>query len=399
MNILKKHSVIALSYFLLITLLGVLLRCFSVIEIDFNYRHIVHAHSHIALLGWVYTAFMILIYKLYLKKANIERKYLRVFWSTQFTIIGMLVTFPFTGYALFSIVFSSLFIIASYFFGYLVFKYTPKELKKTNSYKCIQLALWYMIISSIGPWALGAIMNTLGESSSWYRNAIYFYLHFQYNGWFILGLVGLLLRVFELKGLYIPRKVFKPFFLLFNIGIIVTFLISILWMKLGYVINVIAGIGGLFQIIAFTILLKEIHKQKEQLLNAFSNVLVLVFKTVVILFVIKLAMQIIGMIPYLAQVVSSYIDFVIGYIHWIFLGIVSLSLLGFLELYKYLQLTKRMVVMYLLVFLITEVLIFYKGIVVWRNLNLSYYFNHYLLFASMLFLVLITYLFVKQLRS
>lgn len=399
MNILKKHSVIALSYFLLITLLGVLLRCFSVIEIDFNYRHIVHAHSHIALLGWVYTALMILIYKLYLKKENIERKYLRIFWSTQFTIIGMLVTFPFTGYALFSIVFSSLFIIASYFLGYLVFKYTPKELKKTNSYKCIQLALWYMIISSIGPWALGAIMNTLGESSSWYRNAIYFYLHFQYNGWFILGLVGLLLRVFELKGLYIPRKVFKPFFLLFNIGVIVTFLISILWMKLGYVINLIAGIGGLFQIIAFIILLKEIHKQKEQLLNAFSNVLVLVFKTVVLLFFIKLAMQIIGVIPYLTQVVSLYIDFVIGYIHWIFLGIVSLSLLGFFGLYKYLQLTKRMVVMYLVFFLITEGLIFYKGVVVWRNLNLSYYFNHYLLFTSMLFLVLITYLFVKKLRS
>lgn len=399
MNILKKHSVIALSYFLLITLLGVLLRCFSVIEIDFNYRYIVHAHSHIALLGWVYTAFMILIYKLYLKKENIERKYLRIFWSTQFTIIGMLFTFPFTGYALFSIIFSSLFIIASYFFGYLVFKYTSKELKKTNSYKCIQLALWYMIISSIGPWALGAIMNTLGESSTWYRNAIYFYLHFQYNGWFILALVGLLLRVFELKGLYIPRKVFKPFFLLFNIGIIVTFLISILWMKLGCVINVIAGVGGLLQIIAFTILLKEIHKQKEQLFNAFSNVLVLVFKTVVILFFIKLVMQIIGVIPYLAQVVSSYIDFVIGYIHWIFLGVVSLSLLGFFELYKYLQFTKKMVVMYLVFFLITEGLIFYKGIVVWRNLNLSYYFNYYLLFASMLFLVLITYLFVKQLRS
>ena len=96
MNILKKHSVIALSYFLLITLLGVLLRCFSVIEIDFNYRHIVHAHSHIALLGWVYTALMILIYKLYLKKTNIERKYLRIFWCTQITVVGMLFTFPIT---------------------------------------------------------------------------------------------------------------------------------------------------------------------------------------------------------------------------------------------------------------------------------------------------------------
>ncbi|CAL2101040.1 conserved membrane protein of unknown function [Tenacibaculum sp. 190130A14a] len=398
MSILKKHSAIALSYFLIITLLGVLLRCFSIVEIDFNYRHIVHAHSHVALLGWVYTAFMILIYELYFKKANIERKYLRVFWCTQITIVGMLFTFPFTGYALFSIVFSSLFIIASYFFGYLVFKFTPKELKKTNSYKCVQLALWYMIISSVGPWALGIIMNTLGENSSWYRNAIYFYLHFQYNGWFILGLVGLLLRVFELKGLNIPQKVFKPFFLLFNIGIIVTFLISILWMKLSYVINVIAGIGGLFQIIAFTILLKEIHREKEQLFNTVSNVLVLVFKTVVILFFIKLTMQIIGVVPYVARGVSSYIDFVIGYIHWMFLGIVSLGLLGILHEFNLICLSKREVFIYVIAFIIIEVLIFYKGFSSWRNIDVGYYLNHYLFVGSILFLIPIGIVFFKTLK-
>ena len=47
----KKQSAIALGYFLLITILGILLRSFSVIVIDFNYRHIVHAHSHVAILG------------------------------------------------------------------------------------------------------------------------------------------------------------------------------------------------------------------------------------------------------------------------------------------------------------------------------------------------------------
>lgn len=392
MNLLKKHSVIALSYFLLIAVLGVLLRCFSIIAIDFNYKYLVHACFHVALLGWVYTALMILIYLLFLKSIDLEKKYRRVFWFTQITIIGMLITFPFTGYALFSILFSTLFLFASYIFSYLVFKHTPKQLKTTNSYKCIKWSLWYMIISSLGPWALGIIMNTLGETSSWYRNAIYFYLHFQYNGWFILALFGILFRVFEKHHINISSIVFKRFFYLFNSGIIITFLISILWMKLSFVINIIAVLGGLIQIIAFIILLKEIIQQKEKIYTIFSNRVMKLFKIIVFLFSIKLFMQFVGSFPSVSNTISFTIDFVIGYLHWIFLGIVSLSLLVFMHFFKLLRLTKSSIIIYLIGFFLTEILIFYRGFSIWRIIETSDYYNHYLFFASVLFLVSISFI-------
>ena len=139
-NLMKNLPKIALSYFFTIAILGVILRLFSVMNISMDYRFLVHAHSHTALLGWVYTALMILIYKLYLNSRVIEKKYIRLFWCTQGTIIGMLVTFPFTGYALLSIVFSTLFLILSYVFAFFVFKHTPIEYKQTNSYKCIRVA-------------------------------------------------------------------------------------------------------------------------------------------------------------------------------------------------------------------------------------------------------------------
>lgn len=390
MNSIKTHSVIALSYFLLITILGVLLRCFAVFEIDFNYKHIVHAHSHVALLGWVYTALMLLIYKLYLKEISVLKKYKRIFWFTQITIIGMLLTFPFTGYALFSILFSTLFLIASYFFSFLVFKHTPDELKTNNSYKCIRLSLWYMIISSIGPWSLGIIMNTLGETSSWYRNAIYFYLHFQYNGWFILALFGILFRVFEQHQIEISTTAFKRFFTLFNLGVILTFLVSVLWMKLNNSINIIAGLGSLFQIIAFVILLKEIMKQKGKIKVFFSNFIQLIFKTVTYFFLIKLLLQFLGTFPYFSNVISYTVDFIIGYIHWIFLGIVSATTLTFMHFFKLIKLTKTSSITYLFGFILTEIFIFYRGFSSWKNIDTIDNYNYFLLGASILFFISIS---------
>ena len=165
---LKKHTIIALGYFLIIALLGMLMRLFPVVDIPINYRFIVHTHSHIALLGWIYTGLTTLIYKLYLSGKEIDRKYKFLFWCTQATIVGMLLTFPVEGYALSSIVFSTLFLLASYGFVWFFIKYTSEEQKKTGSYKFIRTDLWYMVISSIGPWALGLIMNTFGSTSPWY---------------------------------------------------------------------------------------------------------------------------------------------------------------------------------------------------------------------------------------
>ena len=138
----------------------------------------------------------------------------------------MLCSFPFQGYALFSIVFSTLFLLASYWFTWFFLKHTPVALKKTNSYKCMRISLWYLVISSLGPWALGAIMNTLGAQSIWYRLAIYFYLHFLYNGWMLLALVGIVFYIFEQHKIIVSKKAFRNFFWSLNLGVLLSFFLS-----------------------------------------------------------------------------------------------------------------------------------------------------------------------------
>ena len=398
-NFLQKHSKIALSYFFLIALLGVLLRSLAVFDLPINYRFIVHTHSHIALLGWVYTALTTLIFKMYLSKTDIYLKYKRLFWATQLTIVGMLITFPFTGYALFSIIFSTLFLIVSYVFAYLIFKHTSPLQKQTNSYTCIRIALWYMIISSIGPWALGIIMKTAGSGSDLYRNAIYFYLHFQYNGWFILALLGIFFYILEQHKIIIPEKIFQPVFWLMNIGVILTFGISLLWMKPNNFIYLLSGLGSFFQLIAFFILATKITLFKAQIKSKLSLLSLQLLKIVSFLFLVKLIFQLLGSTPYFANAISSNVNLIIGYLHWTFLGVVSISLLLFLQHFKLIQLSKNNMFFYLIGFILTETLIFYKGLTVWFKLYLINNYFMYLIIVSVVFLVGIGVIFFNQFKK
>lgn len=398
-NFLQQHSKIALGYFLVIAVLGVLLRFFSIIDLlPMEYRFIVHAHSHVALLGWIYTALSTLVFKMYLSKTSMEIKYKRLFWFTQSTIVGMLVVFPFTGYALFSIVFSTLFLIASYVFAHMLFKHTPMKHKQTNSYKCIRMALWYMILSSIGPWALGVIMKTAGSGSDLYRNAIYFYLHFQYNGWFVMALLGIFFYILEQQRIIISNKQFQSFFWLMNAGIVLTFGISLLWMKPSMSIHVISGFGASFQLVAFCVLLKVLVSFKSKLKSDFSKLSFQLLNLVAILFLLKLIFQIVGSIPYFSNAISSNVDLIIGYLHWVFLGVVSIALLAFLHQFKLMQLSKENMVVYLLGFILTEGLIFYKGLVSWITLSLPDDYFIYVVIASCILLLGIAMIFINQFR-
>ena len=399
MPFLKKHSLVALIYFLLIALLGVLLRLLPLIDISLDYKYIVHTHSHVALLGWVYTALTTLIYKLFLENALIDRKYRILFWCTQATIIGMLLTFPFTGYAVFSIIFSTLFLFASYLFTWLFIKNTTTNQKKTNSYKCIKISLWYMILSSIGPWALGYIMTTAGSGSNLYRNAIYFYLHFQYNGWFIMALFGIFFYILEEQMIKISPKTFQQFYWAINIGVVATFGISLLWMKPHFSIYIVSFLGALSQLFALGFLVKELLPFKRKIATKNSTLSFQLLKIVAFLFLVKLFMQVIGSLPNFANSISYNTDLIIGYIHWVFLGAVSIALLWFLNYFKFIKLSNRSVLIYLIGFTLTEGLIFYKGLVVWWQLSLLENYFWYLVIASSVLMIAIINIFQMQFRE
>lgn len=385
MKVARKHILIALFYFFMIACLGVSLRLFAVADIPANYKFLVHTHSHIALLGWVYTAFISLLIYIFCRDQLETLPYRRIFWFAQICIVGMLFTFPFTGYALFSIIFSTLFLIATYFFAWFFMKKTSAGQKARNSYKLIRAALWFMIISSIGPWSLGYIMTALGNTSPWYRNAIYFYLHFQYNGWFLVALTGIFIFLLEEKGIYLTKKLFRTFYYLLNGGVILSFFLSVLWMKPAPIFYILAGIGGLVQLIAFFLIFRHLFIRK--IAAAFTSRFFSFLKLIGVFLIIKLIAQLAGAFPAIAETVTMNVDLVISYLHWIFLGIISPGLLVILDHYRLLKFRKSSFLLYLTGFLLSEFLIAYRGTGFRAGLPVIPDISLYIVLASVLLLL------------
>lgn len=385
---------IALLYFLIAASLGLLLRFWHVFDIDVNYKFIKHGHSHIALLGWVYVCLTTILYVLFIKQdERITSKYNWGFIATQITLVGMLITFPLQGYALLSIIFSTLFLFASYWFTWFFFKNVKDEIKTSGSFPYIKASLYYLVLSSIGPWALGGIMATLGPTSVWYRLAIYYYLHFQYNGWMILAIIGIVIFSMERSGITLSRKCTKNLFILVNLSVVLTTLLSALWTEPIGLIYGLSFMGSLLQLGLFVFALVWLRNNKAVLRGVFSEIQRSLFKLVLLLFGVKLVLQLLGSLPYFAQLSTNIIELTIAYLHWIFLGVISLSLFLALNISGLLNVQKSFVHFYLIGFLLTEGLLVYKGIAIWsKAFAVSDYYNEYLLTASGLLLVAIVLL-------
>ncbi|MEA1784780.1 hypothetical protein U1E44_01635 [Arenibacter sp. GZD96] len=380
----------ALCYFLLAAALGFILRLFYVVELPVTYRYLVHAHSHIALLGWVYLTLTALIYGWFVRNTAIDTKYGYLFWGTQITLVGMLFSFPFQGYALFSIIFSTLFLFASYAFTWLFLKNVQGARCATNSYRCIRMALGYMVLSSIGPWVLGGIMATLGTDSVWYRMAIYFYLHFQYNGWMLLGLLGLFIFVLEQHQIELPPKGFKWFYWCFNWSIILSFFLSTLWAKPHFVFYLLGCLGAILQVAALVLFLKMLSKTRplwRTFLTQFQHTLGYIFA---VLLTVKISLQLLTAFPYFADLAATYTDFTIGYLHWTFLGVVSIGLFLLLDYGKWIHISKNIFRLYFIGFVGTEGLIMYKGLAAWLGFGLPKgYFNMLVVGSALIVLSLV----------
>lgn len=378
--------------------MGLLLRFFFVTPIPLNYKFILHAHSHTALLGWIYLGLTTLIYKLFLSEVLKPILYRRIFIFTNICIIGMLVTFPIQGYALFSIIFSTLFLFASYWFMWFSMKYVPQKFKNRFSWKLIKTALFYLVLSSIGPWAIGGVMATLGPESIWYKTSIYFYLHFQYNGWFILTLLGILFYVFEEKGILFNPEKLKSFFLLLNFGILFTVFLSALWFTPPIIFYILGLAGAVAQVLAFYEFYYLLKKHFPILKKSFAPPAFFLLKIAGSLMVVKLLMQTFSALPYIAKLAFQLKDFVIGYLHLVFLGILITTLLAFLKYFELLSLPKSFVSIFLLAFVTTEMLIFYKAIALWVRLPFFQDYYIWLAILSCLFPIAVGILFFRNLR-
>ena len=174
--------------------------------------------------------------------------------------------------------------------------------------------------------------------------------------------MGLLISQIEkIEGVY---KNFKMIFWLFTIACIPAYFLSVLWLPiqaLGYSFIVLAAI---LQCLGWGFLLIIIYRNQEQFVTLFNNKGRWLAYLAGIALSIKLLLQLISTIPFLGQLAFGFRPVVIGYLHLMLLGVISLFLLGYIytnHLYKLNFYTKIGSIVFVVGIILNQIILLVQG--------------------------------------
>ncbi|GAA4734362.1 hypothetical protein [Flavisolibacter ginsenosidimutans] len=293
----------------LVAVLGLTLRSTPLLDrFPFVYKNLLHGHSHFAFGGWILPVLIALVMKAFPElTGRIAAKHWRtISVLTLLSAYGMLVFFPLYGYKGISIFFSTLSIAATVYFAVVVWR-AVKGQSLTVAHRFLIWGLIYAVVSSLGPFATVPLIVTGKQGTPLYFDLIYFYLHFQYNGFFTFIVLALLYRNLQTKS----TKVFR----LMNLACVPAYALSVLWHQPSFVFNIIGGVAAVLQLAALYFLWLDVKKTGLSILLSFS----------LCAFALKIFLQAAGAFPAVAVMAYDVRNFVIAYLHLVLLGFISMS--------------------------------------------------------------------------
>lgn len=377
-----KFSLINLC---IVAALGVLMRYKIGFEFPyFDQKKVQHSHSHFAFAGWItHTLMVLMVYFLQTKIIDFKgNKYKNVIIANLFFSYGMLVFFILQGYGLLSILFSTSSIFASYYFCYLFFK--DLKLLETDSIvkKWFRAALWFNILSSAGTFFLAFMMATKHVVQDLYLSSIYFYLHFQYNGWFFFASMGLFYGILKLKKS--EHSFYNTAYKLFAISCIPAYLLSVLWLQLPAWLYLVAIIIGFVQIFTWFKLAGILIQKRKISFEKLGATLKYILLFVGLALSIKILLQVAITIPEVGVWAYGFRPIVIAYLHLVLLAIFSLFLLFYIYSQGLYELSKGLkfgLIIFLAGVLFNEFLLLIQGVAA-INYIIIPYINEMLLAAA-----------------
>lgn len=387
---------LSLLNFLMVAVMGVLMRykiCFEFPILD--QKHMQLAHSHFAFTGWVTQTLMVFMIRYLQQQITHFRTGLYLNLLRLNTLIAYCTLFSFAlgGYNTLSIVFLGITILIGLVFT-IVFIRDTKEIKDT-SVSWFRAGLFFMTLSTFGTASLAYMMANKHIDQHTYLASIYWYLHFQYNGWFFFACIGLLLN--RLKE-YLPNTMaLKGIFYLFFAGCIISYVLSVLWLNLSIGWIILAAIGAAMQgwaWIQFLIMVKKpifsITEEKPLLLR-------FIFYILAVAITVKFLLQLGSTIPVVSTLAFGYRPVIIAYLHLILLSIISVSLLLFIWLAGFLSFNRftlwGMGIVFLLIYL-NQIVLGVQGIASFANYVLPNT-NEILLFIAVFIVAAIVWVISK----
>ena len=376
--------------FFLVALLGVIMR--YKIQFSFPYldqKHLQEAHSHFAFYGWITNVLYVLIVN-YISKVNplVQlKKYEYLIMINLAASFAMLGAFMYGGYFWASIAASTAALLTSFVFCY----FFVKDARKIQDVSKIWFlaGLFFAVISSVGVFNLAYMMSSKNISQDIYLASEYYFLHFQYNGFFIFSCIGLLLYSLKEAGSPISERNNRLMFWLMFFGCLVGVGLSVLWMKLPVFIFALIVLTTIGQTASAVMLFGFVRKSWTNLVLKWSPMQRFVLIYVGFAFAVKIALQLGSNIPALNQFAFGFRNVVIAYLHLVLLMCIATFLLNQILATNYFTVTKTLLLglkMFLLGIFLNELILGLMGIFSIKYVSIPYA-NHFLLYFSLLIFV------------
>lgn len=327
---LSRWIQVSLVNLLLVSLIGVILRYKIAFSLPFiDQKHLLHGHSHFAFAGWITHTLMVFLIQYLSRQSGVDmfRKYRGLLWGNLLTAYGMLLWFPIQGYGAWSISFSTLSIIVSYIFTVVYWKDLNRLPGNRISHQWFKAALLFNALSSLGAFALAFMMVTHTVHQNWYLAAVYFFLHFQYNGWFFFAAMGLLTA--RIEHLTAFRSTLQNIFRLFAFACIPAYLLSALWLPMHEAVYVLVILAAVAQTLGWFLFLRLWYRFKTVLQEIFPVNVSWILILAALATTIKILLQLGSTIPSLSQLAFGFRPIVIGYLHLVLLGMFSIFLIAY----------------------------------------------------------------------
>ena len=325
---------IALINFCVVALAGVTMRYkinFSLPQV--NQKYLMHGHSHFAFVGWVAIGLMTLMVR-YLVRNKVQTNYKKYHWILTADVIAayaMFISFIIQGYDFWAITFSTITILISYFFIFFYWKDLNKVKDPGFSTAWHKAALLLWAFSSLGAFMLAYLMINRIMIQDLYISSVYFFMHFQYNGWFLFVCFGIFFSYMHRLGLIRIGLLSKRLFYIMALTVVPTFFLSILWMRLPVALHWIANISAVLQLLVLLYFFKILAIVKNNKAIHFSWSTKSLWILASTAFILKIILQMLSTMPFLSHFAFGFRPVVIGYLHLSFVGIISLFILGYIN--------------------------------------------------------------------
>ena len=341
----RQWMVLALANLALVAVLGLTMRLKVLLPLPaVNQKFLLHAHSHFAFSGWVSHALMVLVTAWIFNRQPHEkppRRYQLTFLLNLLAAYGMLIGFFFQGYGRYSIMASSLSVVASYIFAGICWRDLSKMRLASVAHRWLRAALVFLVLSSFGTFFLAYLMASHNTDSRLQLASVYFYLHFQYNGWFFFACMALIQHWLQQQAIHLKHA--KTSYWLFALTCPVNYLLSILWWDMPGWLYVLLVVAVLLQSGGWIRWLSSLIANQRQIATRLSVLATWLFLGVAVAATIKFTLQGLSVIPALSKLSYSFRPIVIGYLHLVLLAVISLFIIAYGYAYGLLRVNRTAV--------------------------------------------------------